>query len=351
MKSGRSIVSLAQEIDRRAQSKRDLVADTRELSLTDSGNSLTVGNESFEVSHHTHRQIGDRLGIPAKYYDRMKTEAPDLLEMNVNKWLHDKPERRMVRTLDGAARAFLSDRYRRIDNEDIAQVVLPILMESSEIQVISSEVTERRMYIQAVFPGLEADIKVGDAVQSGIIISNSEIGSGSFAVSPLVYRLVCTNGMIASTALKKYHVGRQAVAEDGSFEIFSDETIKADDEALFLKVRDVVRSSLNEATFNAQVEQLREATQTSTLANPVKGVEVLGKKFGLGEGEQQSVLQALFRGDNNHVDYSKYGVIQAVTAVANTDSVNYDRAVELEQLGGKVLNLPSSEWNRIAEAA
>ena len=35
----------------------------------------------------------------------------------------------MVRTLDGEARALLSDRYHRIDNEEIAEMVLPVLME------------------------------------------------------------------------------------------------------------------------------------------------------------------------------------------------------------------------------
>ena len=34
----------------------------------------------------------------------------------------------MVRTLDGKARAFLSDRYHRIDNEQIAEAVLPVLL-------------------------------------------------------------------------------------------------------------------------------------------------------------------------------------------------------------------------------
>ncbi|MBL0089244.1 MAG: hypothetical protein IPP44_22195 [Ideonella sp.] len=33
----------------------------------------------------------------------------------------------MVRTLDGQARAFLSDRYRRLDNYDLCEHVLPML--------------------------------------------------------------------------------------------------------------------------------------------------------------------------------------------------------------------------------
>ena len=70
-----------------------------------------------------HDQIGSRAGIPAKYYDRMLTEAPDLLATNVNAWHRINPARRMVRTLGGDARSFLSDRYNRIENEEIAKVL------------------------------------------------------------------------------------------------------------------------------------------------------------------------------------------------------------------------------------
>lgn len=66
------------------------------------------------VTDHAHGQIAQRLDIPAKYYNRMRSEAPALLAANVNNWFQEQPERRMIRTLDGKARAFLSDRYRRV---------------------------------------------------------------------------------------------------------------------------------------------------------------------------------------------------------------------------------------------
>lgn len=347
MQAGKSIVELAKEIEYRASIKKDYVADTREVSLQTDGTHLTVGEQQgLTLTEHSHRQIGDRVGIPAKYYDRLREEAPALLAENVNHWFHEKPERRMIRTLGDTARAFLSDRYRRIDNEDIAEAVLPILLESSQIRIISTEITERRLYIQAIFPRLEGEIRKGDTVQSGIIISNSEIGQGSFSVSPLVFRLVCENGMISSSALKKYHVGRRAESEDGSLEIFRDETLQADDRALFLKVQDVVRSSLNEAQFEYQIERLREAAGGSEIENPVKAVEVLAKKHGFNDSEGSSILKSLTRAG----DYTRYGLIQAVTEQANT-AKDYDRAVEFETLGGQILDLNSSDWRRVAEAA
>ena len=146
------------------------------------------------VGEIAHRQIGSALGIPAKYYDKMRAENPELLAQNVNSWFTMTPQKRMVRTLDGNARAFLSERYRRIDNAEIAEAVLPILAEMPDVRIESCEITESKMYLKAVNPRLTAEVVPGDIVQSGILITNSEVGMGSMSIQPLVYRLVCTNG-------------------------------------------------------------------------------------------------------------------------------------------------------------
>ena len=110
MKEGRSLVELAGELERQQTSKRDFLADTRSLKMAVGGD-IEVSNgkaETFKTTDHCHGQIGSRLNIPKKYYDRMRAEAPELLAHNVNEWFQRKPERRMVRTLDGRARAFLA---------------------------------------------------------------------------------------------------------------------------------------------------------------------------------------------------------------------------------------------------
>ena len=64
----------------------------------------------------------------------------------------------------------------------------------------SCQLTDSRMYIKVVNTRLEAEVVPGDIVQSGIIISNSEVGLGSVSIQPLVYRLVCSNGMVVNDA-------------------------------------------------------------------------------------------------------------------------------------------------------
>ena len=50
-----------------------------------------------------------------------------------------------------------------------------------------------------------------------------------------VYRLVCSNGMVVNDAkTQRYHVGR-VTSTDDDFQIYSQETLDADDKAFVLK--------------------------------------------------------------------------------------------------------------------
>ena len=63
---------------------------------------LTVKGKSteYEVNEVAHQQIAARLNIPYRYYQKMQCDAPDLLDENVNRWLNQNPERRMIRVDD-----------------------------------------------------------------------------------------------------------------------------------------------------------------------------------------------------------------------------------------------------------
>ena len=43
-------------------------------------------------------------------------------------------------------------------------------------------------------------------------------------------------------------------------------------------------------------------------------------------------------------------MVNAVTKIANTEKVDYDRACELENIGSQLIDLHTSQWNRIAQA-
>ena len=345
MKQGRTLQELGRELQRQRQNRQDFLADTRSLEVESNsyGSTLHLSVDGrtygFQVDNLAHQQISARLNIPYRYYQRMQVEAPDLLDQNVNRWLTQNPERRMIRVLDGKVRAFLSDRYRRLDNLELCAAVLPVIQEMQGAQIESCEVTPTHLYLKVVNRRVKAEVKVGDVVQAGFVVSNSEVGLGSLRVEPLVFRLVCKNGLICKDlSQRKYHVGRQVnESSDSAYELYSEETLAQDDKVFFMKVQDVVRVAVDEAKFQLTVDKLREATQIPLKYDPVKSVELLADKFQLTESERGDILRQLFMGGDN----SRYGLVNAVTA-ASKIAKSYERATDLERIGGEILSLPTS---------
>lgn len=349
MKTGKTLVEMANEVERRAANKVDLLENTKDIRISNDATALRVGDQIINtVTDHTHSQIGTWAEVPRKYYEKMQTQSPALLAANLNTWFTKSDSRRMVRVLDGKARAFLSDRYRRIDNDVIARMALDTLLNMNGVDeqaIASCDVTDRKLYLKVIFRHVTGEVKVGDQVESGIIITNSEIGQGGFEVAPFIHRLVCLNGMKVNDAgINKKHIGTRL--QGSGIISYSDDTLKADDRALMLEMRDTINAFGNQASFDKVLEKMKAAAESSKVVNPIKAVEILTSNVGLNQFESNSVLENLIRDG----DYSRWGMLNAVTKVANTHD-DYDRATELETLGGKILDLPRRDWETIATAA
>ena len=353
MKTGRTLVSLAQELTRQLATKKDMIVPTALLShATNAGaTELTVeqpdGLSRFGVTPLARHQLAEKLGIPYAYFERMREQQPQLLDSNVNTWLQSVPERRMLRTLDGNVRAVLSDLYRRLDNFDLAESVLPILQQLPEVIFESVELTETKMYLKCITPRLTFEVAPGDVVQAGVVISNSEVGQGTLSVQPLLFRLLCRNGLIAADrSLRKTHVGRSLATEDEGVVVYQDDTLRADDKAFFLKVRDVVQAAVSDATFRQTAQKLQKTLGIRLTGDPVKTVEVLAQRFTLNDDERSGVLRHLIEDGQ----LSGYGLVNAVTHYSQAVE-NYDRATEFEALGGRLIELTAQEWKGLAEPA
>lgn len=352
MLAGMALQEFASELDRQAKLKVDYVVGTPRMQMMTAENGVSRllldnaaddgGVGEFKTGEIFHSQLGLHLGVGKKLYEKLQVTHPDLFDHLTNQLLAREPATRMVRTLDGRARAFLSNRYRRIDNYDLAQAVLPVLSEFPSYKVVSANVTERKMYLKVTLPDLEGEIKQGDVVRMGFVIQNSEVGHGQVAVYPLIERLVCSNGLVlADRGVTKRHVGRRIEETDES--LFSDATLALDDAAYFAKVKDTIRHTAQQAQFDAIVADLRDLTATEKLADPVAGVERLRNRLSLSEEEGTSVLTHLIEGG----DLTAWGALNAVTRSAQ-DVDSYDRSQEIEQAAAGLVGLSRSEWASIA---
>jgi len=354
MKTGRTLVDLAAELGRQLKAKQDMIVPSPLMRFSTDGGGISKvtietpdGAAHYGITELARHQLAEKLGIPYAYFERMREKQPDLLDRNVNTWLHSGDDRRLVRTLDGNVRAVLSDRYRRLDNYDLAEHVLPILQRLPGGRPASVELTDTRMYLKWIASEVRQEIQPGDVLEAGVVVTNSEVGLGSLSVQPLVLRLLCSNGLIvADQGLRKTHVGRLIEANDSDLTVFKDDTLEAADKAFFMKVRDVVESAVSEVTLRQISDRMRRTLGIVLSGDPVKSVDVIGTKYLLNEQERSGVLRHLISGG----DLSGFGLVNAVTHYSQ-EVADYDRATDFEVLGGKLLNLPAREWTEIAEAA
>lgn len=370
MKDGRSLQAVATELGRQRATKRDFRADTRLIQIEHDGSQLfaklldkkgVTNMDRSTIRPHALRQMEEHLGLPAKFADRLQETAPDLLVHNMNELLHRNPGTQLTRFLDGSLRAFLSGSYRVIDNFDYANAVLEVLREFPTAQLASCEVTESRLYLKVIRPdmveriGWKKGMQMGrghdlfDEVECAAVFSNSEVGLGKVWFRPAARTRRCTNLAVwEQGSLQKVHLGKKGeAAEDGPLELLSDETKQLEDAALWSKIKDLTRATLRGTFFQQQVAQLRAARENEIKpAEIAETMELVAEHFQLNTAEKDGVLGHLIEGG----DLSQYGVHSALTRYSQ-DVDAYDRASELERLGGRIIELGPNEFTRLLKKA
>jgi len=349
MQSTMTMEQFLAEATRREDAKKDFIVRPKGMMMADTGENLLIdGVGDFKIKDTAHGQIASKLGIPKTYYDTMQA-IPGLRAYNVNSWLGQDENKRLVRTLDGNVRALLSDRFKPVDNFLILQSALPVLAEHKDLQVKSSILSDSRMYLQVVFPRLQAEVKVGDAVQFGITLSNSEIGAGRINVQTFLYRLLCRNGAVGESLLRQNHVGRRIGDDVEDYDLYSDKTIQLSLDTFKSELDDILRASVNQARLESIVEKLRLAAGDviePKVVTTEKLVENVTRKFGLNKEDGKNILANLWSGN----DLSRWGIANAVTALVHEEK-STDKQYDLEQAGYSLMTLAPSEWKALVPAA
>jgi len=175
MPQGRSLPDLTAELHRQANAKRDFLAPAKSIHVATNGHTDVVLNgavgERFATNDVAHGQMAEYLGIPKTFYDRLRGASADLrvpmrdvdvdtvdnpepgdaslFDVVVNRLLESRGEdQRLVRTLDGKARAFLSDSFTiDLDNWDVFRMAAKVITEAGlgPENVVSAEVTDRKL--------------------------------------------------------------------------------------------------------------------------------------------------------------------------------------------------------------
>lgn len=356
-----------------------------------SADGVDEGDGSYRPTEVADEGMASKLNVPVGYLKRLRSERPDLYDANVNGWLHghtpsvhaviDSPEATHGYELPGApadprsflvrcfrgddgtgvARAFLSDRYRMIDNLDTLTAALDgVRQAGAEVTIDGCDLTDRRMMVRVVAPGIAAyapDLLAGyrspfggqhvggswtpervaaasrgegqgiapgsePVVFAGFVITNSETGGGAFTITPRLVVKVCNNGLtITADALRSVHLGGK---QDEGIVRWSDDTQRKTLELVTARARDAVATFLDVEYVRGKVAEITEQA-AAPVSKPEETVRHVAKKLRFGDDAADAILSHFIAGGQ----VTAGGVMQAVTSYAATVD-DADTAADLE---------------------
>ena len=113
-------------------------------------------------------------------------------------------------------------------------------------------------------------------------------------------------------------------------------------------MRDHIKSAADGRKFYDSVAQMRMLSDSTQAVEPEKALENLSEKFSLSEEETKHARRSLLGNGN----FNAWGMVNSITNIANKTN-DYDRASEIEVIGGKVAQHLSNEknWRELALAA
>jgi len=375
-----SLADLLNKVQQNQSLKEDYTAPTGDLQLvtkvTEDGeqnvpevileNSGGVPTKIFRANDVALQQIASKSEIDIRTVRRLRDKYPSELDTVINAIWQKEPKGVMLRTFvdtdnatggssnTGVLRALTSSSYKVFDNEDVLQTTLPQLMNSeANWQVVNGTVTDQRMYLRLKSLTQVDEAAVGDTMANGLLISNSEVGMGSVNVQQLIYTLACLNGMQTENKSRSTHVTSSRGTDTWS--ILTNEAKQADNQALSLKLRDVVTNFADRSTFDRVIEQMKIAHAEKVDAPLPQAVDTLCGILKLPKSDNNKILDGLMatlqQAGYNHGSPSRATFVNAVTAVGNQSGTLEDNREDWSRLGGKVLNLPASQWHAVAGVA
>lgn len=384
-----SLEAMLAELTRQRDTKIDFVADTRQMVIE----SETVGADEdggggnvvlrlcpkpgaaqlrefmpsagVPLLDQATAQLGERCSppVPWRFLRALRDGKPLTAESLLNDLLGD-PARRLVRCLDGNVRAFLSDRYRVMDNYDLAFAALDVVQQNGG-EVIECALDDRRMRLKftsrQIFDAIDTKrasgvsqawyagglgsqeylskvaARTGGELPGGpgtvhplVTISNSETGHGGLNVRIGVLQAICFNLATVERVVAAIHLGEQLDAG-----VYSEETMSAESQAVCLKARDAIRAAFDPEKFRAIVARCN-AAQDIPVEAPQSALRNVVAHTELPDEARDAVLEYFLR----DYDPTAWGLAQAIGRYSQ-DVDDTDAAEAVEQAAGDVILKPS----------
>jgi hypothetical protein len=322
------IEHIFKQLEDEAKTKKDFMIHPHDIRMNSEGRLVS---RERELTHHTTDwalgQLASKTGVPVRY---LRNCPPDLQAINVNHWLQkfdkDKHNNWLVRTQtgesNGIVRGLLSERYSPFDDHEILGILNQFFGETdANIDIKWWHRDDTGFHLRIVFDDLTTDVgKLADGQPDihkvGLHIENSEVGAKSIRITPLVYRLICSNGMMG-WGLNK------------DMEVFQQRHIYLKQHEMYGRVAEAIGNALKVG--DSVIDDLVKA-KTVKIADPLDVIKKLSEKNKYSKELTEKIQGAFMIEEGNDA----FHVLQAFTR--GCQELKADQRVAIETDAGKMLH-------------
>lgn len=323
MKNKKNIVDVFNEILADQTNKEDIIINPNDIKVDQFSGKLELGGRGFyNLDEWSLRQMSKKVmnNLSVKYY----RECPAFLQaQNLNYWLQQyDPEKNLmfrVRNDINSIRGIMSEQFTSYDDHELLEVLNTLLKDRDhEVNMWSRH--DGGFHLRVILNDIRSDVgtlKDGrpDIHRIGVHIENSEVGQKSLHIKPMVYRQVCSNGLMMwvtdGDSMNQHHRGKDRVEMQELVEKYLVAAVHAGEEVL---------------------ETLKRAKEIN-VEDPIQLIEKFGKEKKYSEKFVNQVKTSFESEKGNNVFY----LVQAFTHAVQTLK-NDDTRVEIEQDAGRLLH-------------
>lgn len=271
---------------------------------------VRIGKKQYGLKESGLSSLLGRIRMPVDYAYRI---PDDMFIDDVNRLIKENHNGEITANIQGGnVRAIHSGKYLPITN---AEIIDSFQFKDFNPKVKRIHISDEYMSLALTNPNKRVKVKVGDEIEFGFELNNSETGFKRFSLNEYIYRLICTNGAVAEdtqSSVSKIHLGGSDNFDLKEYLICAQNFLE------------------NGAKVYAKAfEKMKDSKYTD------RELERLGTdiRFSLGKKDAVDLVDRWL-----DKDLSVYDVYNDVTEIAHTtERLTFEKRQKLEKVGGKIL--------------
>lgn len=316
------------ELEEENEMRQDLIIPLSGLRMLDDGNLFSDSYGELEVGDEAFRHLAKAFKLNSPHLEMLKNEGlTDNVADQFNHFFKNTGvgNKKKFRLDDNRVKGIVNPNFSVYDDYDLMSAMGELRETIPELKLETFYRDDKRSHARFVLEDSERIVGFDseedgnpDEVQTGFDIQNSEIGYGKLQINPMLYRLVCSNGMRSAEAN-----GDAISRRHSSFSKFD----------LDRNIRDSVELSIQEST-NTIVSI--QKSKDVRINEPYKEIERIGKQERV-KKDDISRLQDTF---DIEPQENLFGVMNSFTRygrILEDEENDNEGRVKFENLAGKIL--------------